>query len=236
MRIIAGAAAIVAILTPFSAAAQVSIGGEAEILSDYRDRGVSLSDGLPALQASVEIKGGGFHLGGFGSWVPHHEGAPGVELDASLGYRIALDAQLSIDGRIDWYHYPRGADCDFGEVSATLEWEVDDSSASAGLAYAPRQRNLLGEAGRRGSNLYGFASLAHTVAGTSLSLTAAGGYESGVFDGAARGGKWDWRLGVTTTRGQLYMSASYVGARRSLATLDERRSERGLTLALGHAF
>lgn len=235
MRIRALAAAT-AFLAAMPAAAQVDVSGETEIVSDYRYRGLSLSDGHPALQASVEAEGAGFYLGGFGSWVPHSGGSTGLELDATAGYRVALDARLTLDGGVAYYHYPRARDCDYAEASAALGWERSDTNARAGLAYAPRQPNLVDAAGARGDNLYGFVAFEQAIAGTPLGLTLEGGYESGVFDGAARGGKLDWRAGVTVSQGRLYASASYVGVLRPRATDGERRTEHGMVFALGGSF
>lgn len=233
IRILLAAAGLVVALP---AAAQVDLSGEAEIVSDYRYRGLSLSSGNPALQASVEAEVAGFYLGGFGSWVPHGGGAAGLELDATAGYRVALDARLTLDSGVAYYHYPRARDCDYAEASAALGWERGDTNARAGLAYAPRQPNLVDADGAGGDNLYGFVAFEQAIAGTPLSLALEGGYESGVFDGAARGGKLDWRAGVMVSRGRLYASASYVGALRPRATEGERSTERGLVLALGRSF
>ncbi len=219
------------------AAAQVALSGEAEIVSDYRYRGVSLSNGRPALQASAELdSGAGFMLGGFGSWVPRGGGATAVELDASARYRAAIGSGMTLDGGVSWYHYPGVADCDYAEASATLGWERGDTGARAGIAWAPRQANLIDAAGQKGDNLYGFAGIEQTIAGTPISLTLDAGYESGVFDGAVRGGKLDWRGGIALSLSGFTASASYVGAVRSRAAVGERRRENGLVLAVRRSF
>lgn len=222
-------------LTPSPAAAQ-DVSGEAEIVSDYRWRGVSLSNAKPAVQASVEVEAAGFYLGGFGSWVPHGGGAAGLELDATAGWRTALGESLTLDGGAAFYHYPRARDCDYAEVIATLGWERGATEARIGLAYAPRQPNLIDAGGTRGDNLYGFAGLEQAIAGTPFGVTLEGGYESGVFDGATRGGKLDWRAGLSASLGKFRASASYVGALRPRSATGERRSERGLVLGLARSF
>ena len=211
------------------------LSGEAELVSDYRWRGASLSNGNPALQASAEVEAAGFYLGGFGSWVPRGGGAAGLEFDASAGWRAALDARLTLDGGVALYHYPRARDCDYAEATATLGWERGGTEARIGLAYAPRQPNLIDADGARSDNLYGFAGLEQAIAGP-FSVTLEGGYEAGAFDGAARGGKLDWRAGVSAGLGKLRLSAQYVGASRPHAGVDERRGEHGLVLALARSF
>lgn len=218
-------------------AAAQGVSGEAEIVSDYRYRGVSLSNGKPALQASAEIDGGaGFYLGGFGSWVPHGGGSTAVELDASAGWRGAVAGALTLEGGVSWYHYPGAADCDYAEANAALGWERGNTSARAGIAWAPRQANLIDAAGNKGDDLYGFASIEQAIAGTPVSLSLEAGYESGVFDGAARGGKLDWRGGVAWSRRGFTASASYVGATRAHAVDSEHKREHGLLLGFGRSF
>ncbi|ATY33918.1 TorF family putative porin [Sphingomonas psychrotolerans] len=218
-------------------AAAQGISGEAEIVSDYRYRGVSLSNGRPALQASAEFESNaGFYLGGFGSWAPHDGGSNAVELDASAGWRGTIAGALTVDGGVSWYHYPGVADCDYAEAIATFGWERGDTGARAGIAWAPRQANLIDAAGDEDDNLYGFAAIERAIPGTPISLTLEAGYESGAFDGAARGGKLDWRGGVALSRGGFTASASYVGAVRPRAAAGERRREHGLVIALGRSF
>ena len=224
-------------LTVSPAAAQVRVSGEAEVVSDYRFRGVSLSNGKPALQASVEFdSGAGFYLGGFGSWVPHGGGSTAVELDASGGYRAAIGSGVTLDGGVSWYHYPGAADCDYAEANATLGWERGDTNARGGVAWAPRQANLIDAAGEKSANLYGFVGSEQAITGTPISLTFDAGYEAGAFAGAARGGKLDWRGGVAVARSGFTASASYVGAVRPRAAAGEQRREHGLVLALGRSF
>lgn len=219
------------------AVAQVTVSAEAEIVSDYRYRGVSLSNGKPALQASAELgSNAGFYLGGFGSWVPHGGGPTAVELDASAGYRATVGAGMTLDGGVSWYHYPGADDCDYAEASATLGWQHGGTSTRGGIAWAPRQANLVDAAETRRANLYGFAGVEQAIAGTPLSLTVDAGYESGAFDGAAHGGKFDWKGGVAASHGGFTLSASYVGAVRPLAHSEERKREHRLVFALGRSF
>ena len=219
-----------------SPAAAQTVSGEAEIVSDYRYRGVSLSNGKPALQASAELDSGtGFYLGGFGSWVPHGGGSTAVELDASAGYRTTV-AGITLDGGVSWYHYPGAADCDYAEAIATLSWERGNTGARGGVAWAPRQANLIDAAGTKSANLYGFVGVEQAIAGTPISLTFDLGYEAGAFDGAARGGKLDWRGGIAVSQSGFTVSASYVGAVRPHARTGERRRENGMVLALGRSF
>lgn len=237
MRLARALLAAAAWLPTLAPAAAQTISGEAEIVSDYRYRGLSLSNGKPALQVSAELdSGAGFYLGGFGSWVPHGGGSAAVEMDAILGWRAAVGGAVTFDGNVAWYHYPGAADCDYAEAAAALDWERGATNARAGIAWAPRQANLIDAGGRKGDNLYGFGEIEQGIAGTPISLSVAAGYESGVFDGAVRGGKIDWRAGASLSQGGFTVSAHYVGAVRPRATAGEAKRERGLVLALGRSF
>jgi hypothetical protein len=167
--------------------------------------------------------------------VPHGGGSTAVELDASAGYRAAI-AGMTLDGGVSWYHYPGATDCDYAEATAALGWEHGDTSARGGIAWAPRQANLIDAAGRKSDNLYGFVGVEQAIAGTPISLTVDAGYEVGAFDGAGRGGKLDWRGGIALAQSGFTVSASYVGAVRPHARIGERRHEHGLVLALGRSF
>jgi uncharacterized protein (TIGR02001 family) len=231
--------AVAALLSLISspASAQVALSGEANMVSDYRDRGISLSDGNTALQVNAEMEtGNGWYLGGFGSWTPHGLAQGAVELSPSIGYRRSVADALTIDGSIGWYHYPDTSGSDYAEVLVALGWESGGTSAIAGGAWAPPQPALVDSNGTIGDNLYGFLAVEQSIAGTPISLTLGAGYEKGPFDGAARGGKLDWQLGAAILYGRLNLSASVTGAWRSRNVSGKRRGERGLVVSLGQAF
>lgn len=230
-------AAIIVLFCNLGTPASAQLSAEAELVSDYRYRGVSLSNQRPALQASAELdSGAGFFLGGFGSWVPRGGGETAVELDAIAGYRLSGPADLTLEGALAWYHYPGAAGSDYAEGSAVLRWERSNASARLGLSWAPRQANLVDGLGVRGDNLYVSAGFDQNLPGTPLSFAVEGGYEGGAFDGAARGGKLDWRARLGLSRGPVEASVSYVGAVRPGAKPDEARRESGLVLSIGGSF
>ena len=83
-----GAVVLWALLSCTNACAQVS--GSATVLSDYRFRGVSLSDGQPAAQLGVAWeRDDGWYAGAFASSTRLY-GRPGTQLLAYLGYAHRL--------------------------------------------------------------------------------------------------------------------------------------------------
>lgn len=216
--------------------AQVS--GEVAIVSDYRFRGVSLSEDHPALQGGVELDSGvGPYASEYVSVVPFG-GRPGTtELTTTLGYRLEPAAGLTIDAFASHYHYPKTRDWDYFEANASLWWQAGARTAlRAGLAYVPVQRHLRIDPAGSARNFYAMAGVDREVPGTPLTLTAEAGYEAGVMDGAARGGKLDWRLGSAVALGKFEVGLSYVGAIRPDAADGEVRHERALVLQLGRSF
>lgn len=236
MRVARIVAANLALLAPSISWAQVQAEGTAELVSDYRYRGTSLSNGHPALQVSAEVERAGLSLSGFGSWVPKGGGSTAIELDATIGYRVALSGELSLNGGFAWYDYPGARNCDYGEAAGSLAWKRGSTTVRAGLAFAPRQAALVDAAGSRSGDLYGFVALRRELPPMGLELSVEAGYESGAFDGAARGGKLDLRSAVTAPFGPLYLTAAYIVASRPQAMADERRGEHGMVLSLGTAF
>src|ERR1051325_9913354 len=99
-RILAAAAA--ALLWTASAAA-ADLSGEAGVVSDYRYRGVSLSNGNPALQASVTLEhNSGLYATAWGSTLGH---GTQTEVDFTGGYSKDLSKGFSLDVSSTYYSY-----------------------------------------------------------------------------------------------------------------------------------
>lgn len=83
--------------------------GSAVLLSDYVFRGVTQTQGKPAVQATVDlVHAGGAYLGVFGSSVSNaaYNNSSGVEVDLYAGYRFALGEASNIDAGVVTYWYP----------------------------------------------------------------------------------------------------------------------------------
>jgi uncharacterized protein (TIGR02001 family) len=113
--------------------------GEAAAVSDYRWRGVSLSDEQPSLQVEVTAShDSGAWLWGNVNTVDKDLG--GAEIALGAGYTRTL-------GPIEWtlgavhYFYPGEADIDYTEVDLTASASRGSLTVSAGFEYAPVQSN-----------------------------------------------------------------------------------------------
>lgn len=185
---------------------------EAGLVSDYRYRGVSLSDGKPAVQGAVSLE----HDSGLYAelWASSLRGNGGsrTEVDATAGYARSLTETLSLDISATYYAYPGAAEANAIEFTGTLEASRGPLTASLGLSVAPPQRGTRDELGARKTNLYAFAGAAYQLASVPVTLRTTVGHESGPWDMAARGGKWDWSLGGEAQVGPGRIGLDLVGS------------------------
>jgi uncharacterized protein (TIGR02001 family) len=126
-----------------TAVAQVS--GRIALVSDYRFRGASLSDGDPALQASVAYDAsGGWYAGVFASSVRIESGRSGsdrsgstsgtqLQLQPYAGYARRIDASTSWDVGVAYAAFLGNTDYDYPE----LHLGISRGRFSARLYYAP---------------------------------------------------------------------------------------------------
>jgi uncharacterized protein (TIGR02001 family) len=167
---------------------------EAEAVSDYRFRGVSLSGGEPALQAEALLE---FDSGIWASVWGSTLSGEHVELQLSVGYASDIFRQLNLEVSLNYYAYPHEASSNYFEGAAAFSYPMGSFTPRIGLAYAPRQAHLRDESGAKRDNLYAYLALDVAVAKTPVKIGGQIGYETGVFDTRRRGGKWDWRIGAS---------------------------------------
>ncbi len=158
------------------------------VVSDYRFRGISLSNRKPAVQASVDLEhASGVYAGVWASNIARYGGAR-VEVDLSAGWRKSLGlVDLDVGGMV--YLYPGGNGVNYGEVYGFIGKTIGPAELRAGAIYAPSQNNI-GDT----DNLYLTSEARIGVPGTPVTMTGSFGYEDGAF-GGPDGDKWDWSLG-----------------------------------------
>jgi uncharacterized protein (TIGR02001 family) len=184
-----------------AAGSGIELSANLGIVSDYRFRGVSLSDRDPALQGGVDIEGAHFFAGAWASTIADYEGAE-VEVDLYAGLQGGSDRFWWTAGAYA-YLYPGGTGVNYAEATASAETYLGPLTLGLEAAYAPEQDNV------DDANLtLGVSAKYETPPG--IVLMARGGYENGFYDR-----KWDWELGASYTRGALTGSLSYVDTNRS---------------------
>lgn len=210
-----------------SQAQAADLSGEVGVVSDYRYRGLSLSEADPALQASLNLDlGKGVYAG---LWVSSikNEGKLRPELDLNLGKEFELRPNLSIEISATYFAYPLGHHDNYAEATAIFSANRGAFTGNIGISAAPAQRAMSDEFGRKRANLYYFGSgeleLAHLPAKVTTSL----GYERGAFDEVGKGGKWDWSFGA-----EIRLDAAKFG----ITYIDSNAGRPALVGSLGFVF
>jgi uncharacterized protein (TIGR02001 family) len=131
----------------FPASAQVAV--EGALLSDYRVRGYSMSDGQPAASLSLAYDDpSGFYLGGVAVGSIHGDEPEIAGLQGDIGYALRLGPQVSLDAgvsRSDYYYAFGGRHLRYTELylgvatphlSARVNYSPDYYRAHASTLYA----------------------------------------------------------------------------------------------------
>lgn len=205
----------------------VSVSGGATLTSDYRFRGLSRSNEVPAVQGTITAS----HASGLyaGAWASTVDGGcdaatllltchGGAEVDLYGGFSRIFDG-VGVDAGITYYLYPggaRGARTDFFEPYASISYTLGPATAKAGLAYAWGGQGALDFATRRSDDslyLYGEGSIG--VPRTPFTLRAHVGRTDGALGrvniNPANDSYWDWSLTAEAVfRGRFRAGISYV--------------------------
>jgi uncharacterized protein (TIGR02001 family) len=213
MQPLVALAAITGILACSGPATAAELSGDVGLVSDYRFRGISLSSGQPAVQASLSLEGeSGLHLGIWASTIRDPGSKTDAEVDLYAGYGVELSEEIGIDFMATYYAYPSDGESNYLEGSATLALTSGIIEAGLGLSFVPKQSATEDDERRRRRNSYFFAQAAIALPDTPVKLTAAAGYERGFFDEADHGGKWDWTAGVEIALSPIRAAVAYIGS------------------------
>jgi uncharacterized protein (TIGR02001 family) len=234
------AIAVPAALFPAAAMAQGMVGFEASILSDYRERGLSWSDGKAAAQARVDVQvpvtglRAAAQVSSTRQSPRHGDADAAVELSVTYEKEMGLArlhgaavSHLFADGRgkQDYFEFDLGAGVALGPIDLAVLG-----------SYAPPQ-DAIG-----GSNLYGKVSARLALIGTPVTLAGHFGHSSGHVDDPVRAGRLrpggsysDWSLGADYAMGKAVFSLTYsdTDIRRREIRFPENAGDRGAALVLG---
>ncbi|PBN42773.1 TorF family putative porin [Sphingobium sp. D43FB] len=168
----------------------VTVTGSVAMVSDYRFRGVSMTDKGMAIQGGLTVShesgayagAWGSNLSGWGTF-----GGANMELDLFAGYAIPLNETTTLDVGLTWYMYPSGLDItDFAEPYVKLSSQIGPVKGLVGVAYAPKQEALgnwsntpQSRVGDKEDNLYIWADVGGSVPNTPVTLKAHLGYSNG---------------------------------------------------------
>jgi len=182
----------------------ITTSGSVTLLTDYRFRGISLSDKKAALQGSLEVSKSGFYVGSWASSLTEKSGA-NLELDYYGGYRGTLK-DLDYDVGLTVYTYPGLASSAYVEAYGYLSGTVAKTGITTGVAYVWGQDNLGGQ-----KNGYIILDSGTELTKSGISLNTHIGYE----DGAFADKKWDWSAGLSLPVDTFTLSVDYIDTNQS---------------------
>lgn len=212
-RLLAAALLLSPMIAAAPAAAQgiptgpVAVTGGVDLVSDYRFRGVSLSDGKVAVQPTMTVShDSGFYLGAWGSNIDDSPTYGDVELNIYGGYETRIAPGMRLDAGIIYYWYPDGdkafGPSDYAEGSLRLSYTLGPIEAKGSVAYAWDQAALGSD------NVYLNLGLSSGVPGTPVTLATNVGYTDGAL---APGGHYlDWSVGASAAFGPVTAGVKYV--------------------------
>lgn len=203
--------AVGAVCTSTTAFAQglpgpIDISASASIVSDYRLRGISLSDRDPTIQGGVSVgHESGAYVGAWASGISGYRSHNGsdIELDFYAGYSREVMSGITVDAGLWWYMYPGTSKTDFGEPYVSLTGALGPLTAKVGVSYAPDQAAL----GHK-DNVYLSTDLSAGIPATPFTVKAHYGYSDGALAGP-KGHYTDWLLGVEANWYILTLGVSY---------------------------
>ena len=175
-------------------------------VSDYRFRGISLSNKKAAFQPAVTLThNSGFHVGAWGSNIAHNDG-DSVELDLIGGWGKTL-GPIDLDVNATYYVYPGVRDINYVEFISTASHAFGAFTLGTTFAYTPKQGDA---APKRG--VYGGVNGSFAIPKTPITINGSFGIE----DNAFYRNKRDYSIGVAAdvvgfTVGANYVKASHTG-------------------------
>jgi len=187
-------------------APDLTVSGEAAVVTDYRFRGISYSDRKAVVQGQMTLAhSSGVYANVFVSSLPKSDLLGTVEFDVTGGWSHAVGKAGLVDLGVAYYTYPRSVlqPIDYAETYVRYTHSIGRVSATASIAYSPKQNSL----GHR-ENFSTGVDLSYTPAKSPLSLTAHVARTAGAW--APNDEYLDWSLGATFTRKHVRFSLQYV--------------------------
>lgn len=211
MLLAASALSTPALAQEEEASGPFTLNGGIAVTSDYRFRGVSLSNEKVAVQPTLTVSHeSGFYAGVWGSSFPDSPAYGKFELDIYGGFATEIASGTKIDLGVTYYTYPGsddgGAPTDYFEGIGKLSHTLGPVSVTGLVAYSPKQ-NSLGD----DDNIYLNLGAGFGVPNTPLTLSAAVGYTDGSLGLVAADGNYiDWVIGASVPAGPLTFSVQYI--------------------------
>ena len=178
------------------------------VVSDYRFRGVSLSNKDPAVQPGITVTHeSGLYAGVWGSTIAEN---PGSDLEVDLFAGFAGGDIVTYDIGAVYYVYPGVSSFNYAELTGKLGFTIGPLELGGQVAYAPSQDGTGNQ-----DNIYAATTASAGLPGTPLTINAGVGFEDGAFGNE----KVDWTLGVSAEVEGFSLGAAYVDTNRRVGGL-----------------
>lgn len=188
-----------------------TVSGGIAVTSDYRFRGVSLSNEKVAVQPTLTVSHeSGLYAGVWGSTFPDSPAYGKFELDVYGGYATEIAPGTKVDLGVTYYTYPGsddgGAPTDYFEVIGKLTQSLGPVSATGTVAYAWDQKSLGSD-----DNIYLNLGLGYGIPDSPVTLTAGVGYTDGSLGLVSADSNYlDWSVGASIAAGPATLSVQYI--------------------------
>lgn len=183
----------------------VTVSGGVSLVSDYRFRGVSLSDEDPAIQGTINLNtSSGFYAGTWASSLEEDLGYGSTEVDLYAGYRTEVAPGTTIDAGLLYYAYPNADDLNYFEPYASVTTGFGPATAKLGVAYAWSQ-DAIGD----NDNIYVYGDVLGGIPDSPVTLRAHLGYSDGSL-AYGEGNYLDWNIGADIVTGPVTFGISYI--------------------------
>ena len=188
-----------------------SLSGGISVTSDYRFRGISLSNEKVAVQPTLTVSHeSGLYAGVWGSSLPDSPAYGKFELDLYAGFATEVASRTTVDVGVTYYTYPGshdgGAPTDYFEGIGKLSHDIGPVSVTGLVAYAPKQ-NSLGDA----DNIYLNLGAGFGIPNSPVTLTAGVGYNDGSLGLVSPDGQYiDWSVGASFAAGPATFTVQYI--------------------------
>ena len=203
-----------------------SVSGGIAVVSDYRFRGVSLSDKDFAIQPTITISHeSGFYVGAWGSNLAENAGDD-LELDLYAGF--SGGDKVTYDIGATYYIYPGVSSFNYVEFTGKLGTTVGPATIGGQLSYVPSQDNT-----GNTDNFYVATNAAIAVPDSPITLTGSIGLEDGAFTGGTS--KLDWSLGANASVSGFTLGIAYVDTDRR-STFAFKDSKAGVVFSVSYGF
>lgn len=208
------------------ASGPITLTGGIAVFSDYRFRGVSLSDKDFAVQPYLTVKHeSGFYVGVWGSNLSENTGDD-VEVDLYAGF--SGGDSVTYDIGATYYVYPGVSSFNYVEFTGKLGTTIGPATIGGQVSYVPSQDNT-----GNSDNIYVATNAVIALPDSPISITGSVGIEDGAFSTGSS--KLDWSLGLTANVSGFTLGAAYVDTDRSM-TFAPRDSKAGVVFSLSYGF